>query len=89
MSSSRSALKNVDVRLVKYFRFGQRARIELIAEVFNLFNWGNFIVDDASDTFYLSGGVTPDPEFGIAGDRAEGPTFGFQRQFQLGARISF
>jgi hypothetical protein len=83
------ALRNVDLRLVKFFDLGETTRIELIAEAFNVFNVGNFIVGGATTNYYQSDGVTPNPEFGLAGTRARGASFGFQRQFQLGARVSF
>ncbi|MFQ5793383.1 MAG: hypothetical protein ACE5JI_23170, partial [Acidobacteriota bacterium] len=82
------SLKNVDIRLTKFFDLGE-LRIEGIFEAFNIFNTGNFIVTGATQDFYLRDGVTGNPEFGIAGGRAEGPTFGKQRQFQLGIRISY
>jgi len=38
--------KSVDLRLDKQFKFGARQAFELSAQVFNLFNWDNFIEYD-------------------------------------------
>ena len=66
-----------------------RCGFQLLAELFNAFNFSNDVVTGATNTFYNSDGVTPNPEFGIAGGRAGGPVFGNQRQWQLGARLLF
>jgi hypothetical protein len=80
--------KNVDLRVNKFFDVG-RTRIEAIFEIFNLFNWGNFRVSGTGDYYVAPGSPVVDPEFGIADSYAQGPTFGNDRQFQIGIRVQY
>ncbi len=80
----------VDLRISKFFDFGQ-ARLEVLAEIFNLFNTKNFAVTDGSPTrtssqmeYYQGDGVTPNPEFGLGG-RA----LSIQRQLQIGIKFTY
>ena len=75
---------NLDLRITKRFGLGN-FRIEALAEVFNVLNAAAFRVAGADQQeVFLGDGVTPDPEFGLAG-----ALVGAQRQAQLGLRIVF
>jgi hypothetical protein len=50
---------NVDIRALKYFPFGERRRLDLVVEAFNLFNHPNVL---SLDPFFGSG-VMPLPTF--------------------------
>jgi hypothetical protein len=52
-------LANVDFRVLKYFPFGKTARLDLVAEAFNLFNRPN--VAQINPVFGV--GLTPQPGF--------------------------
>jgi hypothetical protein len=68
----------VDLRLQKFFRFGDDREIGLSAEVFNLFNRANF---GGADGFECCGG---NPNFGVPNSLAGPP-----RSFQFGANVKF
>ena len=75
---------NLDLRLTRRFRLGG-ARVEALLEVFNLLGASAFRVGHADQQeVFLSDGVTPNPEFGLAGVLA-----GASRQAQLGLRVAF
>jgi hypothetical protein len=74
----REALHRVDLRLQKRFRFGQRATLDGILEVFNLFdhaNYAGYNTNEASGTF---GQPTRDTNVSYA-----------PRMLQLGFRMAF
>jgi hypothetical protein len=87
-SETTDAIANVDLRVSKAFRFGGGANaLELILDVFNLFNRANFIEDTNQSSFAIFGpGAYPDNPL---------PTYGRYtltdppRQVQLAAKISF
>lgn len=80
-----------DVRLTKTFRFGERTRLDVIGEVFNLFNVANLtypaaiVLSDEGETPEFIRNVTHGPSarttsvFGTGGPRA----------FQFAAKFSF
>ena len=74
----------VDLRLTRAFRFGDRIRLDVIGEVFNLFNRFN----EASATPFIT-------DVNAFGERAGGryfsrPTASYDaRQFQFGAKLNF
>jgi hypothetical protein len=81
-----AAIVNVDLRASKVLPLGA-ARLELIFDVFNLFNRANFIEDTNQSSFAIFGvGAYPDNPL---------PTYGRYtlteppRQMQLAAKISF
>ena len=75
---------NLDLRLTKRLGLGP-ARVEALFEVFNVLNHAAFRVGDVDQQeVFLDDGVTPNPEFGLAGALA-----GAQRQAQLALRIVF
>jgi hypothetical protein len=84
------SFSQVDLRLSKDFRFTSALGIEIIAEVFNLFNDINpaafngrrFTTDD-------DGNVIPNPLFQQPTTYAGDPLQGEQRLLQLGARFRF
>ncbi len=83
---------NLDLRLLKGFRFGERMRLDLSAEVFNVTrssnrNFGN----DAISVFGepLADGSPSDPDAGIPLFAPSTARFGGPRQLQLGVRFVF
>ncbi|MXZ72630.1 MAG: TonB-dependent receptor [Acidobacteria bacterium] len=75
---------NLDLRLTRHFQLAG-ARVEGLFEVFNLLNTGAFRVGHADQQeVFQNDGVTPNPEFGLAGVLVGAP-----RQAQLGLRIAF
>ncbi len=75
---------NVDIRLTRRLSLGA-AHVEALFEVFNLLNAAAFrVAGPDQQEFFLDDGVTPNPEFGLAGARVGAP-----RQAQLGLRIVF
>lgn len=71
-----------DVRVTKIIRLKERAQLHLIAECFNIFNFGNLTGDSFS--------LTTPSTFGLPTQRV-GQTFGSggPRAFQFAARFSF
>ena len=53
-------LESLDFRVLKYFRFGEYAHLDLVAEAFNLFNHPNV----AEINPYFGSGASPLPGFG-------------------------
>ena len=49
--------KDVDLRFLKTFKFGERTRLEFSTEMFNLFNWDN-VVYDGNNLIY-GPGISP------------------------------
>lgn len=86
-SETTDAIMNVDVRVSKALPLGGRTTLDLMLDVFNLFNRVNFIEDTNQSSFAIFGpGAYP---------AAALPTFGRYtlagppRQIQLAAKISF
>lgn len=79
-----------DMRVAKAFKFGGNYGVELIGEVFNLFNSRN-AVGFQGNRFVLdaAGNVVPNPGFGTPGGFAGDPGLGEQRLAQLGLRLTF
>lgn len=75
------SIQTVDVRVGKFFRFGEDLRLDVFVEAFNLFDEHSFVV--GFNQRDISGGVVPD-DFGIPSGRVTRP-----RQIQIGARFSF
>ena len=73
--------QTVDVRVGKFFRFGDGLRLDIFVEAFNLFDQHSFTV--GFNQRDLSDGVIPE-DFGIPSGRITAP-----RQLQVGARFSF
>jgi hypothetical protein len=68
-----------DVRLSRHIRLAEHARLEIIAEAFNLFNRANFQLPNGT----IGTGATPSPRFGQPNGAAD------PRQIQFGLRLSF
>lgn len=72
-----------DIRVTKKFRFGERVSTDLMAEIFNIFNFANLTVPSSAGNLYSSGfgraSARIDNLFGSAGPRAA----------QFGLRINF
>ncbi len=73
--------QTVDVRVGKFFRFGDGLRLDIFVEAFNLFDQHSFTV--GFNQRDLSDGVIPE-DFGIPSGRITAP-----RQLQVGTRFSF
>jgi outer membrane receptor protein involved in Fe transport len=73
------AYKSVDLRLDKLFRFGKSQAFELSAQVFNLFNWDNYIEYDG----FIPTLPDVNPNFG--NPRREDP----KRRLQFGVAYRF
>jgi hypothetical protein len=78
------ATSSVDVRVTKRFDLGGRAQLDLMADLFNLFNRTNYT---QLKNVFGSGAypANPDPTLGFGQFTEAGPPF----QAQLAARISF
>ncbi len=75
---------NLDVRLTRRFHL-DGAQVEALFEVFNVLNTGAFRVGHADQQeVFGNDGVTPNPEFGLAGGLVGAP-----RQAQIGLRLVF
>ena len=75
------SIQTVDVRVGKFFRFGEGLRLDLFVEAFNLLDQHSFAVCTGQRD--VRGGVVRD-DFGIPCGRVTS-----WRQLQLGARFSF
>ncbi len=94
---STPAAYQLDLRVGRILRFGERFRVSLFAEGFNLFNRAN--VQTVNNTFYsfstMGGGrLTQTTNFATPRTFISGsPSFTFNssynREFQLGARLDF
>jgi hypothetical protein len=84
------ALIQLDLRAAKEFHFGERMKLQLMAEMFNLFNRKNSC-NNVDETFYGSAG--PNPNFGtpvgFCGGQGYGAPFGSAYRTQLGFRFEF
>ena len=75
-----------DARVTKYFRFGERAKLSLIGEAFNLFNRSNIATVNTGQFVFAGGTLSPpSPAAAFGGAR----TFLGERQMQLAAKFSF
>ena len=86
-SETTDTIANVDLRVSKVLRFGGARALELIFDVFNLFNRANFIEDTNQSSFAIFGpGAYPDNPL---------PTYGRYtltdppRQMQLAVKLTF
>ena len=75
------SIQTVDLRIGKFFRFGDGLRLDVFAEAFNVFDQHSFAV--CGSQLNVRGGVVPD-DFGVPCGRVTS-----WRQMQLGARFSF
>ncbi|MBI3697506.1 MAG: TonB-dependent receptor, partial [Acidobacteria bacterium] len=80
-------LATTDLRLARAFKFGERMKLDLIAEAFNLFNRVN--ISGINTTQYnVRGSVLfPNPAFNSIS--ATGTNLTRERQLQLGGRFTF
>jgi hypothetical protein len=85
------ALIQLDLRTAKEFHFGERMKLQLMAEMYNLFNRKNSC-NNVDKTFYSSGG-TLSPTFGdpagYCGGQGYGAPFGGPYRTQVGFRFEF
>ena len=90
------AVYQFDMRLTRAIHFGEKMRVQLIAEAFNIFNRSNVVL--VNNTFYnLSGGVLVPPAasspFGtprsFSSPASGTTTFATQRQVQLAIKLDF
>jgi len=79
-----------DIRLTRYIRIGDKVRISLIAEAFNVFNIANLTSFGGGLNALAAPGQVQQATFGQPGDRVN-QIFGTggPRAFQFAARISF
>lgn len=77
------SIRTVDVRIGKFFRFGNDLRLDVFAEAFNLFDQHSFTVRPGQAN--VEDGIVPD-DFGIPSSLN---SLTRPRQLQLGARFSF
>jgi hypothetical protein len=76
---------SIDLRVARAIRFGERVRLDLIAEGFNLFNRFN---EASASPFFTD--VNTFNERGKNGNYFSRPTAAFDpRQFQFGAKLNF
>ncbi len=75
------SLQTVDVRVGRFFRFGDEMRLDVFVEAFNLFDEHSFAVGFSQRN--VEGGVVPE-DLGIPSGRVTS-----WRQLQIGARFSF
>ena len=80
-------LATTDLRLARAFRLHERARLELIAEAFNLFNRNN--ITRINNTQYNVAGSVLFPNTAFASVSETGSNLVRERQLQLGARFTF
>ena len=69
--------KTVNLRVLKDFRLSEKYRLQLSAEMFNLFNWENVIIGSAAtnaNTIY-GAGINADGSVAAPRSDANGPTF--------------
>ena len=75
------SIQTIDVRIGKFFRFGDDMRLDVFVEAFNLFDQNSFGV--GFNQRNIRNGNVPD-DFGIPSFRTTSP-----RQLQIGGRFSF
>lgn len=78
-----------DVRVGKEFGFGRGLGLELIAEMFNVFNEDNPYRFAGAREILVGGQAIPNPNFGRPSIFSGDPLQGEQRLIQLGARFRF
>ena len=84
------SFEQFDLRLSKEFKFGGNYAVELIGEVFNLFNAKNAVKYRGTEFLYdAKGNAIPNPAFGKPTSYAGDPLQGEQRLAQLGLRFRF
>jgi hypothetical protein len=84
------SFEQFDLRLSKEFKFGGNYSVELIGEVFNLFNARNAVKYTGTKFLYdANGNAIPNPAFGQPSAYAGDPLQGEQRLAQLGLRFRF
>jgi hypothetical protein len=70
--------KTVNLRVIKEFKFNEKYRMQLSAEMFNLFNWDNVIIGPAginnANTIY-GAGINTDGSVAAPRTDSNGPTF--------------
>ncbi len=84
----------VDLRIGRAIRFGERARLTLFAEAFNLFNRANVQGVNRNRYAFTAGQLRDNPLFGTSQSFISGsPSFAFfssyNREVQLGIRFDF
>src|SRR5262249_51542259 len=84
-----SSFSQLDFRIAKAFRVYGTAGIELIGEVFNLFNSKNEVGFRGRQSVIVGGQPVPNPAFGTPSAYAGDPGQGEQRLAQLGLRVTF
>jgi hypothetical protein len=83
---------NLDLRLLKGFRFGETMRLDLSAEVFNVTRASNKNFGNDAVSFFgppLPDGSPSDPNAGVPLFAPSTARFGGPRQLQLGVRFTF
>ena len=75
-----------DTRVTKSFRFGERAKLSLIGEAFNLFNRSNIATVNTGQFVFASGALSPPSPAAAFGNAR---TFLGERQMQLAAKFTF
>jgi hypothetical protein len=92
------SFEQLDLRLSKEFRFGGNYSVELIGEVFNVFNAKNAVkyngtkfnyIPDPNDPTHTKTIQVPNPDFGKPTAFAGDPLQGEQRLAQIGLRFHF
>ncbi|PSH02995.1 MAG: hypothetical protein CXZ00_14445 [Acidobacteria bacterium] len=81
------ALYNVDLRLSRQIYFGERSKLEFLAEAFNLLN--HQIVTDRSDSYYSVYNHSLEYYSGFGKPTAAANTIYRERELQLGLRLHF
>lgn len=84
----------VDLRVGRAIRFGERTRLTLFAEAFNLFNRTNIQGVNRNQFIFISGQLRQNPSFQTPSNFISGsPSFAFfssyNREIQLGIRFDF
>jgi hypothetical protein len=85
------ALIQLDLTASKTFNFGDRMRLQILGQMFNLFNRQNSC-NNVDTTFYNSSGTESDTfgtRAGYCGGQGPGATFGGPYKTQLGFRFEF
>lgn len=81
------ALINFDLRISREFKLTERARVEFLAEAFNLFNRAQKLTVDTRQFFRSGTNLTPNSAF--LNVRSTGNTLYGARQMQFGVKASF
>jgi len=84
-----------DLRAARVIKFGEKYRLQLIAEGFNIFNRSNVIAVNNTQYSFSAAGFKPSTNFGTPRQFYSGsPSFSlnnssYNREFQLGIRFDF